>query len=152
MRAEDPRRSKKRSSPERPSGSVPSVQPALECGAIQLDGVADPDDDAKQRIMRMAAQVNAGKLPAMAAVAASAAVGNAGVGRATAAAQAAAPAASREAAAGSSSATAQGFNSWLREMHRVRHAHRPAASDRTAIKAAVVASADSDSLEQCSVC
>ena len=70
----------------------------------------------------MAARVNATKMPALAVMAASTAVGNASVGRVAAAAQAPAPAESRGAAAGPSSATAQCSNSWLRDLHQVRYA------------------------------
>ncbi len=72
--------------------------------------------------MRMAAPVVATKVPSLAAMAASTAVGNASIGRTAAAAQVAAPVQLEDAAAGPSSATAQGSNSWLRHLHQVGYA------------------------------
>ena len=141
-RAEETRRGKKRSRPG-PSVESSRVEPALARGAIPQSGFATPEDAAKQRIMRMAARVNATKVPALAATAASTAVGDSSVGAAGAAAHIPAPAASLEAAAGPSAAIAQGSNSLLRQLHQVRHAN-VVCGGRDRIPAVVGSSVDTD--------
>ena len=125
--AEDPRRTRGRSSPERWAISEANVA-ALGSGICKPSNSVDTEDVAKEKIMQMAARVNATRVPALAAVAARSAtvVGNGSVVPAAASEEALAPAQAREAAARPRAAAPQSDNSWLKQLHDVRHGmYRP---------------------------